>query len=148
MGIRLSRGVLATQSVAMGIGGIGTLFLGVIVALSGGFLPACISLGIAALACCIAVTLWWFKSKLHLIFDKWGLSVLLAELALILIGVAQLALENALPAAQNQGTDNPFADGGNGFIALTGLIYVIGGFLVIVLFIWEFVWKTFQNRTK
>lgn len=148
IGIRLSRGVLATQSVTLWIGGMGPLFISVISAVAGIFLAALFFFGIAALLCGIGAVLWWFRSKLHRIFDKWVLSTLIAEVALILLGAGQLAIEN-MPAAQhNQDTGNPFADGGNGLIELSGLLFVIGGFLVMVLFIWELVWKLFQNHTK
>lgn len=55
--MRIARAILATQSVMMALGGTGTLLLGVIAALSGNFLLACIALGIAAFACCVAIAL-------------------------------------------------------------------------------------------
>ncbi len=156
LGIRISRGILIAQSITAGLGGAMIsifwliFFLGAVFSIFSvhewqyllGLLIVSI---IGSLFFCIAGFFWLLKIKLTRISDKWGLIVLSTQIVLTAIGiVASIFTANVAPPPN--GTDGPFADGGEGYIALAGWFYLVSGVCVIVLFVWEYLWTSLRSR--
>jgi hypothetical protein len=132
-----ARATLVLQGFATSALGVMALLLAAAIAASGAqWLPlAGLSLVVAALIASIAAGMFIGSAKLGLLSSRARYLTILAELLLSAPGVALVALGNhamqhaGTPA--NPGTDGPFADGGEGLIALAGMAYA-GGAVVIM----------------
>jgi hypothetical protein len=138
--IRVSRGILAAQSLGVGCGGALALSLALFsfaVGTSWLFFLASSGVGLGLLT--IAAILGWLRTKLSASVDLWTLAVAMVQVGLIFSGATVLALtSNYQPGTpQTPGTDGPFADGGEGAIALMSYLSVGGGAAITVLLFWH-----------
>jgi hypothetical protein len=139
--VRISRGVLAAQSVATScLGAIGVLVATLSLGAGTQWLPfVAATFGVSAVALGAAFGLWKLKSMLTRIPDRWMLVTIATETVLFSIGVALFELIGRAPQP-SQGTDGAFADGGAGALGLVAYAYV-AGVLVVVLLTLNRVWQ-------
>jgi hypothetical protein len=142
MWVGASRAVLAAQSAAIGLGGSMALLLGMVtVAAGAGVLWPLLFAGAGLLLFGAAGALWWLRSRLKRVLDRWRMAALVTELALGALGVALVDLATYAEAQAgspgNPGTDGPFADGGCAMILLLGCAFIAGAALVAVGLLWD-----------
>lgn len=100
-------------------------------------LLAAVTLAIGLGSVALGFFLWWLTRALRRgsVLARWitlVVEVLGAAGGAALYALAMDAQAHAGTAA-NPGTDGPFADGGVGILALTGLLFMIGGAVVTML---------------
>ncbi len=100
---------------------------------------AALSLVVAALSALIAAGLFIASAKLGLLSVRARWLTIWAELLLFAPGIALAAFGTYATqhagTPTNPGTDGPFADGGQGLIALTGTAYAVGAVVVVAILV-------------
>ena len=147
-------------ALGQGVGTIGTglltWFLGLLILVAGAkwwWLAGLFALiGMGALG--VGAFLAWSVAKLGPHHPRWNFGIFILEIPLIPLGLFLIVLEASYSpgSPQNPGTDGPFADGGNGLLALLGLAWTVGGVATILILIWEellrFLRSPRRNRLK
>ncbi len=135
--LRIARRMLVIQGCATSAIGITSLLLSAATAVLGArwLLLAGVLLIVSAVSGLITAGMFIASAKLGLLSVRARYLTILSEVLLFAPGVALFSLGNyatqhaGTPA--NPGTDGPFADGGEGLIALVGLSYAAGAVVVL-----------------
>jgi hypothetical protein len=133
----IARRTLVIQGFATSAVGIMALLLSAATAVSGArWLPlAGVLLVVSAVSGLIAAGMFIASAKLGFLSVRARYLTILSEVLLLAPGAALFSLGNywsqhaGTPA--NPGTDGPFADGGQGLIALVGLSYAAGAVVIV-----------------
>ena len=136
--IRLVGALLITESLGFGCGGLLALMYAVVilvVAVTTGlqYLVLAIAASVVSAALVgLAVALWLLARKLRSRLNRWTLIVLAIEVVLAPMGCVLFGLES-----QAQPTDNPFAEGGDGYLGLLGFVLAACGTVALLILIWN-----------
>lgn len=136
VGYWVARTAIGIQSASTGCLGSMTLLVGLLTIVAGGLRwlgLAGIFLAVGVLIVGLGSLIGWILTRVGPDHPRWTFAAFLVQWPLIVAGVAMVALEAAYQPGtpDNPGTDGPFADGGNGVIALAGMTYVGGGAIAI-----------------
>lgn len=135
--IRLVCALLVVQGMGFGCGGILLLIYAVVVlalALTAGLQYLVLAVAAAVVAAALsafAVALWLLARGLRWRGKQWAQMVVAAEIVLAPTGAILFWLES-----QAQTTDNPFSEGGAGFIALFGFVLGASGTVALAALLW------------
>lgn len=136
--LRLASALLIAESLSLGCGGLVTMIYAIVilvVAVVSGlqYLVLAMAAGVLSGALIgLALALWALARKLRSRLNRWTLIALAIQMVFAPIGYILFGF-----AGQARPTDNPFSEGGDGYVVLLGFVLAACGTVAVIVLLWE-----------
>lgn len=136
-----------TESLGFGCGGLLTLMYAIlilVIAVVSGlqYLVLALAAGVVSGALLsLAAAVWALAHKVCSRLDRWILMALASQLVLAPIGCILFGF-----GSQAQPTDNPFSEGGDGYVGLLGFVLAACGTVAFLMLLWEAATNLHETR--